>query len=809
MNGLIPKILSTIALMLALQSATLGAPPNHTSPLGMNTNEALEVDSSVPFVDLFRYALPFDEARPWFTKGDVKFDKNGWPQNLNGGKAGTRFLSHLPIKALPQGEYTVLYEGKGKIRYGASAKLVKHSAGKDIIKLVPMPQKGELYPSYTATLFIDESDPKDYIKNIRIVMPGGTCKNKPFKRVTSDKQCLTNQYQSFEKQSTQFNPEFLNFMKDFKVIRFMNMSGVTRNNIRQWKDRPTRGKATWGGKEGVRGVPIEVMIDLANTLDVDPWFNIPHNADNAFIYRFAQMVKQKLKPNLRVYLEYSNETWNNIFVPQAEHMKQTGYKLKLDKNRNIAGSKYYSSQSVRIFKTWEKVFGGTQRLIRVMGGMTTDTKLTETLLGFQNAYKNVDAIAVGPYFHFAQDKMDSIKSVDAVFKAIHAKDNRYSIKNILTFVKKQAQITKGFGVDLIAYEGGQHLVHHKTHSMTQGATPHLYKANKDPRMAQAYYQLLAGWKKIGGKLFIAFSAPRPSTWHGSWGIKEHIAETRIEAPKYRALLGFSNGNQCWWKACASGNVAHHKKPSRIPKHLISGQRSKSNATFAIIPKQAEGKNTLHQTEALLINKVIQGTIQNPRDLTARWRANWDDKYLNLWVGIIDENHVSDSKQLWADDSIEIYIDADASRSENYDEFNDYHLSFRLGDDNISVGGKTPKEDIKAIKYSMRQTLSGYQLDVKIPWTTLRVKPKNEHTLGFDIQVNDDDNGYSRDAKISWNANSDTAWKTPRVFGEMILEDGSVSTSTTVSTSINNTHKNTPVSNDSEISIDKEKANQSP
>ena len=35
-------------------------PANYKSPLGINTNEALEVDSSLPFVDLFRLALPFD-----------------------------------------------------------------------------------------------------------------------------------------------------------------------------------------------------------------------------------------------------------------------------------------------------------------------------------------------------------------------------------------------------------------------------------------------------------------------------------------------------------------------------------------------------------------------------------------------------------------------------------------------------------------------------------------------------------------------------------------------------------------------------
>lgn len=762
----------TISLFLLVFSHILMAapPPNLNSPLGMNTNEALEVDSSIPFVDLFRYALPFDEARPWFTKGNVKFDANGWPQDLNGGKAGTRFLAQIPVQALPQGEYTVLYQGQGEIRYGASAKLVKRFPRKDIIRLTPMHQKGELYKTYTATLFIEKSNPRNYIRNIQVLMPGGICKNNPFRHIANKNQCPNNDaFLSFERYAKQivFNPEFLNYMKDFKVIRFMNMSGITRNNIRSWADRPTLNKATWGGKEGVRGVPLEIMIRLANIINADPWFNIPHNADNAYIYQFAQMVKQQLKPNLRVYIEYSNEAWNNIFVPQAEHMKQTGYKLKLDKNRNIAGSKYYSLKSVQIFKAWEKVFGGTQRLIRVMGSMTTNTSLTETLLGFQNAYKYVDAIAIGAYFHFPQDRMGSIKSVNDVFKELNKPNNRYSIKNLLEFVQKQAQITKGYGVDLIAYEGGQHLVHHKTHSMTQGATPYLYKANKDLRMTQAYYQLLAGWKKQGGKLFIPFSAPRPSTWHGSWGIKEYISQPRNQAPKYRALLGFINSNPCWWKSCVAGAVHHQNKPARIPSFLISGQKNKTKARFAIIPKQPVGQHTLHQIEAKSINKIIQGTISNQRDLTARWRANWDDNNLYIWVGVIDDKFVADSKQLWADDSIEIYIDADASRSETFDGFNDYHLSFRLGSP-INVGSKTPKEDIKDIKYSMRQTPSGYQLDIAIPWTTLRVKPQLEHTLGFDVQINDDDNGYSRDAKISWNAESDSAWKNPRVFGELVL-----------------------------------------
>lgn len=52
---------------------------------------------------------------------------------------------------------------------------------------------------------------------------------------------------------------------------------------------------------------MEAMLDLANRLDADPWFCIPHLADDDFVRRFAELVKQRLEPERSVYVEYSNE----------------------------------------------------------------------------------------------------------------------------------------------------------------------------------------------------------------------------------------------------------------------------------------------------------------------------------------------------------------------------------------------------------------------------------------------------------------------------------------------------------------------
>ena len=760
-------LISLTTPALAANNPEVAAPAfiNQSSPLGINTNEAMEVDSSLPFVDLFRFALPFESARPWLTKGKINYDKNGWPSALNGGQAGTRFLSHIPAKALPEGVYTVRYDGEGSMRYGGSAKLIKRSPGKDLIRFEPLANK-----TITATLFIEKSNPKNHLRNIRVLMSGGICLNDPLRRVDNAQQCGGRQFMAFADHHKQiiFNPDYLNFMKDFKVVRFMNMSGITRNNLRHWKDRPSLTKATWGGPEGQRGVPIEIMVELANQLNINPWFNIPHQAADDYIQGFASYVNQRLKPTLKVYLEYTNEAWNSVFVPQAEHMKQNGIRQKLDADRRIAGFKFYSKQSVNIFKQWEKVFGGTNRLVRVMGGMTTDPSMSETILAYQKAYQYVDALAIAPYFYIAQDKLPNVNNVDSVFKQMTAPDNRYSIDNLLKTIRQQSEVAQAYGVDLVAYEGGQHLVDHKTHKLTEGATPHLVAANRDPRMAREYYRFLSGWKSVGGNLFVAFSAPRPHTWHGSWGIKEYINQSNTETPKYRALLAFNRGERCWWKGCETSQQVRLPKPVFIPNHLVTGKAPVSRAPNSVVIKhEREG---LHKAKAHRVATLIKGTINNAQDLSAMWRSGWDDYGLNLWVGIQDDQFVKDSDQPWADDSIEIYIDANGSREGKFDGQDDFQLTFRMKDQTVSVGGSSPKRNTSGIRHKMVKTNTGYRLEASIPWKLLNVKPAVGLRMGFDIQVNDDDNGHLRDAKISWNAPLDQAWKNPSLFGEVILAE---------------------------------------
>jgi hypothetical protein len=73
----------------------------------------------------------------------------------------------------------------------------------------------------------------------------------------------------------------------------MDWGATNVSPIVEWADRSHVADVTYATPAGV---PIEVMIDLANTLHVDPWFCIPHQASDDYVRRFATLVRDRLDP---------------------------------------------------------------------------------------------------------------------------------------------------------------------------------------------------------------------------------------------------------------------------------------------------------------------------------------------------------------------------------------------------------------------------------------------------------------------------------------------------------------------------------
>ncbi len=741
---------------------------NNSSPLGINTNEIYEQDSSIPFVDLFRVSMPFHENircrakdKPCLTSAQVEYDKQGWPKNLHGGKAGVFFLRNIQLEALPEGDYTVLYDGEGKIEYLQNAKLISRKLGQDIIRFDAR-SDGFL----TAALQITESNPSKPLRNIRILMPGGICHNNPFQHAKKPSDCKGANFLAFKDyyQDIIFNPDYLNFMKDFSVIRFMPMSGITRNPAQHWEQRAKMDKATWGGIYGSRGAPLEIQIALANKLKANPWLNVPHAADDDYIRRFASYVHENLSAELTPYIEYTNEAWNVNFI-HNEYMQKMGIKQRLDQDALMAGYKFYAKRSVEFFKIWESIYGGHKKLIRILGGWDTRPDISGIILGYKNTYKSVDALAIAPYIGGNLRGFRESKTTDDIFKLLTDKKSYRSLPKIMHELKKHAKLAKDFGVSLVAYEGGQGLVDWAAKDYLQHPNPLFFSANRDPRMGDLYRSLYKQWRAMGADLFVAFSAPRAFNSSGCWGLKEHIRQNINDAPKLKASLAFINKNPRWWN-WQKLKQKNKPSPSSIAHYLPKPDPNKPR--IVIRPAKGDAKHFYRLENPQALNILLEGETWDKRDISGKWQVKWDKKYLYLSVKVYDKEAMSDSKDPRDDDSIEFFIDANNSRNNQFDRKNDYHFIFSRNKTKALLGKENPPNFTINLPYIIKKKYDGYELQAKIKWSKLGIKPAIRNRLGMEVIINDDDDGGKRDARIAWNTRK--THPKPKDFG-MILMSG--------------------------------------
>lgn len=505
------------------------------SPIGINVNAIVDWSTSYPFVDIFKSSRPFYAEREGT---QVVLDDDGWISSKEGPSSiVSPMLWGIDQDMLPKGDYTVLYNGALEADY-TCAKLISSNRKKrkDVIRIGD--ERCGLY------LKVGDVDPSNPPRNIRILMPGGVCGDDVFNRVDGPKDCPAGNYRSFESESDEliFNPDFLRFHKDFSVLRFMDAQGTNNSPIRTWSERAKLEDATWQKK----GMPIEVIVKLANTVQSSIWLNIPHAADDDYVEKIAGYVATHLDPELHVYIEYSNEVWNSLFMQNKYAMEQGELRGLDKKNKYHAGWKFYSERSVEIFKIFERVFGGTDRLVRVMGSQAVRFGMTRMLLEHKNAHEHVDVLAIAAYFGggASGEDVELVLNMDEEHLAEYLRNK--SIATATIEFQENYEIGHQYELPVVAYEGGQHLggIGHQVGNETLVSL--FQGVNRNPKFKEVYAEMYNGWKNSGGTLYVHYSGPdRYSKW-GSWGIKEYLMQPREEAPKYDATLEFIENNPVWW-----------------------------------------------------------------------------------------------------------------------------------------------------------------------------------------------------------------------------------------------------------------------
>jgi hypothetical protein len=498
-----------LVALTGLGAVLVGCAPFHsTAPanIGMNLAGPADWSSELPFTDVFRLSREWISQRKgagWGQGPKLERDANGWVKRLEPDCFAETVLCTIAGGHYPAGEYVCLYDGKGRIEFGNVRKEVSRAPGRIVFE--PEPKNGSIF------LRLMETDPADPVRNIRVLMPG------------------------YEKRYRQepFTPWTLTRWKGCTTFRFMDWMLTNNSNQRDWADRPTPAYCNTTEK----GVPIETMVELCNRTQANPWFCMPHLATDDYVKRFAELVRKTLDPKLKVYVELSNEVWNGGFR-QHHDCAREGVRLGLGEAAKPweASHRYYARRSQQVWRIWSEVFGGTSRLVRVLGSQAANAWWAEQDLTFEDTHKQCDALAIAPYcsFNIAPDGNPGSATV-ASWTVEQVMDHleRKSLPECTDWMRANKAVADRFKVRLICYEAGQHAVGVAGGENNEALTRVLNAANRSERMGKLYERYLDAWRDVGGgDLCCIFSSIGGFSKWGSWGLLEHYED---DTPKFRAV----------------------------------------------------------------------------------------------------------------------------------------------------------------------------------------------------------------------------------------------------------------------------------
>lgn len=457
-----------------------------TAKLGLNLTGISYASTEQAFSNLAanasRWRLQKDNDKQWTWDNPLPpLTDDLYPKVVPPKSMLESFLIFTPYRTNLPVALSVYHDGKGKLGYLSGAELEARMPGYDNVR--------NLRNDAPFSCILLETDPNDPVRNIRV-------------------------YERGEQPKGTFRDAFLKRMSGMSTLRFMDWMNTNNSEVQKWDDR-----AKVGQFSQPRGVALEHMVELCNITKADPWFNIPHKADDNYVRRFAQQVKDTLDPKLNVNVEYSNEVWNPLF-DQARYADEQGARLGLPEGgRSLL---YYAKRTSEILAIWEDVFGADKdRVIGIYASMAAGNWVSETILSGEGVKEHADVLAVAPYFGGSIGSRDrAAEAANLTLDKLFAELEREIGDENRKAMQTQADIAAKNGLKLFAYEGGQHLVDTRGIDYNNALTNLFMAANRDERMGPLYVKYLQNWADVGGDTFGLFSSmSTPSQW-GSWGLLE-------------------------------------------------------------------------------------------------------------------------------------------------------------------------------------------------------------------------------------------------------------------------------------------------
>jgi len=330
-----------------------------------------------------------------------------------------------------------------------------------------------------------------------------------------------------------WNPTFVAELQESKMkcLRFMDWVITNGSAVTSWSQRIPKTANHYYGDNTVPllnsdgssagngyGVAYEWQIDLCNRIGADMWVTVPHAANADYQTQLATLIYNNLNPNLKVYVEYSNECWNWGFYQTTycdEQSTAVGIR-DLDVGEYCEPWwKYKIYASVRLFERFESVFGaGSPRLVKAVGcqvgynwgGYDYNHQIIGELACLNNSTINpngttVDVWAAAPYWGT-------------------------SVGNIADMMYWAHNSLVGTGIKLMCYEGGS-----DNYSDPDGCTT----VQEYPLQEQLYIDALNAIEPYCEGVFNQYCFVGDC-----WGLKRYTGQPASEAPKWSGALQWIN-----------------------------------------------------------------------------------------------------------------------------------------------------------------------------------------------------------------------------------------------------------------------------
>jgi hypothetical protein len=339
----------------------------------------------------------------------------------------------------------------------------------------------------------------------------------------------------------------------------MDMVLANHNTTSTWSQAPKVTDANWHRA----GVPWEHLIDLANTLGSNLWVTVPVAANDDYVRQLAAMIKTRLNPALKVYVELGNEVWSpataagkhNMNAAKAEVAANPSSNLKWDGTADTDkwADRRYARRTMELsnlFKSvWTTTFNGTPaqsdpintRVRVILGGQAGGIDRIGNELDYINRF-------------YGQPKNFLYGLAYAWYFSLNKYADKFNPPTNLT----KEQILEGMDLSVRAYENERRFAGAANKAASWGLSLHAYEigsdtmgsknvaakaaAANDPRISGLMQRMVNAFYDQGGESaqWFQLGANTYNTTSGTWALTENI--NNLNTPKqqgFRILRGLA------------------------------------------------------------------------------------------------------------------------------------------------------------------------------------------------------------------------------------------------------------------------------